>query len=860
MPVAKHPAKARTRATKGEAPPVFQGTSCFDAEPAWKVVTMSFARLLLLPAALLALSLVPPSEGAAPPASRKRVPTDYSGDPLPPSAIARIGTLRFRHGGQATCVTFTRDGKAVVSGGEDNILRLWEADTGEELRRFVGHEREAVQGVEALAISPDGKTLASGGKDGTVRLWGLACGRQLCVLKCGGGMVHAITFSPDGKVLASAGNSVRLWKVDSGKQLRLLSENQKFELASISLTFARDGKVLVAGGRDGVIRFWDVESGRETFQTQGHADNVCALAFSPDGKKLASGGEDGVLRLWDAKGKTARALVMGGSGTCSRVAFSPDSRTLVWRGGGEPLRLFAVATGRQVRSFEAWESVDVRDVAFSPDGKRLATAGGQDGVVRIWHVASGRELSPRRLPEGSVSVLAVSPNGGMLATAGWGPNTLLWDLAALEKPRRLKGRSGDRLAFAFDGQVLTSLARAEISLWQVASGRRRRHFEQEGTRQPLALSAESLVAAFTDEKGGVFLMDVRNGKQVSSFGKGIKRGAFSLDGKALATGGEGALVGLWDVKSGTLRRRLRWPTESVRCFQFSPDGTLLAGGCAVERAVHVLDVRTGEARFAFKGGEDGNRSVAFSPDGRVLAAGGHDGIVRVWEIATGKPRMTLEGHRGPVEALAYSADGRRLASGSADSTALVWDLTGEVRRGGPLQPLTAKALVGLWADLMAVDAARAYRAIQDLAEAPGIAVPYLGARLQPAAPTDPKTVARLLQDLDSKDRAVQEKAWIELEKLRNAAAPALREALKNPPSEELARQLKRMLKALEVQNKTPSGERLRELRVLEALERAGGPAATQVLQRLAKGAPEAQLTQEARRALERLKKRAPAPK
>jgi hypothetical protein len=131
----------------------------------------------------------------------------------------------------------------------------------------------------------------------------------------------------------------------------------------------------------------------------------------------------------------------------------------------------------------------------------------------------------------------------------------------------------------------------------------------------------------------------------------------------------------------------------------------------------------------------------------------------------------------------------------------VWDLTGELRRGGPPPTLTAKALAGLWADLAGEDAAKAYHAIQDLAAAPKAAVPYLAARLRPAAAADPKR-----------------------------------------------------------EKEVPSGERLRLLRALEVLERAGDAAAREVLARLAKGAAEARLTQEARQSLERLKKRAPAPK
>jgi hypothetical protein len=202
------------------------------------------------------------------------------------------------------------------------------------------------------------------------------------------------------------------------------------------------------------------------------------------------------------------------------------------------------------------------------------------------------------------------------------------------------------------------------------------------------------------------------------------------------------------------------------------------------------------------------------------------------------------GHPGGVRALAFTLDGRRLVSSSDDTTALVWDLTG----GAKEETLTRPQLEALWADLASEDAARAYRAVWSLAAAPRQSVPFLELRLRPVPRLDPSKVTRLLADLDSDRFAVRQQAAAELERLEAAAEPALRRALEGRPSLETRRRLERLLARLE----TWSPERLRTLRAVEALERAGTPEARRLLNALAEGAAGAWLTREAAAARDRL--------
>jgi hypothetical protein len=243
-------------------------------------------------------------------------------------------------------------------------------------------------------------------------------------------------------------------------------------------------------------------------------------------------------------------------------------------------------------------------------------------------------------------------------------------------------------------------------------------------------------------------------------------------------------------------------------------------------------------------------ALGFSPDGRMLASGGKLNTIQLWETATGTEIRRCEGHHSGIACFCFSPDSRRLISGSGDSTALVWDLTGRIKEGrlqGRL--LSPKEVQARWAELANPNASRGHQALWDLVAAPGQSIPFLKQKLRPARAVDPKRVARLIADLDSKRYSVRQKATIELEKLGDLAEPALRARLTGNLPLESQQRLDRLLQKLE----GLSTERLRTLRALAVLEQVGRAPAREVLEALAKGPAEARLTRDAKAVLKRFR-------
>ncbi len=197
------------------------------------------------------------------PTTEKTERTDLYGDPLPPRALVRIGTVRFR---AANC-------------------------------------------IGQIAYSPDGKTLAARDVNGKIFLFDTATGRKLRRLDTSTNPFFALAFAPDGKILAAAGSqAIQLWDLAAGKELRRFPINVQqaahdFSLRRIApLVFSHNGNELAWAAPDRSIRVWEVKTGKELVKLSGHREPIRCLAFSADDKNLVSmSGEiasAGSVRVW----------------------------------------------------------------------------------------------------------------------------------------------------------------------------------------------------------------------------------------------------------------------------------------------------------------------------------------------------------------------------------------------------------------------------------------------------------------------------------------------------------------------------------------------------------------------------------
>jgi RNA polymerase sigma factor (sigma-70 family) len=802
----------------------------------------------------------PPASKAneVPAKAKPKVRTDCFGDALPDGALVRMGTVRFRAGFLIYSLAVSPDGKRLVTGAAGRTACLWDLETG-KLIRELGRKTH----IMGVAYSPDGKKVAVA--TNPVRLYEAASGQEIAQLEGHQNGVLCVAFSPNGKMLASSSHdqTIRLWDLAMAKELRRCEGHQS---AVYSVAFSRDGKTLASGSLDKTVRLWDPDTGKERRQLLGHTDGVNSVALSADGKWLASGSADKTVRLWDvAAGKQVHRLKGHDQGV-RVVAFSPNSQLLA-SGGPDPiLRLWQVPAGKEVHRIDLGGTWGCWALAFSSDGKTLLSGGIWDSAVHFWDVSTGKERRRSEAPSSLLDSLAFSPDGKTVITATRNKPIYRWD-AATGKERgqfSAKQHGFDAVAFSPDAKTLAvgGYLDATVRLWDLATGKKQRtlgkHAERVGA---VAFSPDGKLLASGGKDNTVLLWKVADGKEIRRFTKlgfGVTMLAFTPDGTKLVVGGDttpGRFLGgntfrLLEVANGKVLRKVDSP-QAIYGVAFTPDGKLLASA-GDDNVIRLFDVAAAKEVQRMQVEHRMNYGPAFSPDGRLLATGGEEGIIHLWETATGSEIRRFLGHSTAVMALSFSTDGRTLASGSADSTALIWDVTSHLQDGQLRgRPLSAKELDQRWADLASGDAAQGYPALWDLAAAPGQSIPLLREKLRPPAQPDPKRLAKIIADLDSKRYVVRQKATIELEKLGDLAEHALRTRLTKELPLESRQRLDRLLQKLE----GLTTERLRTVRALTVLEQVGTSEARALLATLAKGPAEARLTREAKAVLKRLERR-----
>jgi len=293
-------------------------------------------------------------------------------------------------------VTFTSDGRYLVSAGNDKVVRVWDLKTGKTVRTLRGQIGAGPEGkIFAMALSPDQRWLAVGGwmLNDEIRLYNFPTGELVTLLKGHNDVVNGLAFSPDSRYLVSgsADNNAIIWDINQQQRLHTLTGHTNDIYA---VAFTPDSKRVVTGSYDHSLRLWRVASGELIAKLQGHSDKVYSVAISPIDGTIASGSKDHTIRLWDGvTGQFIKTLANQGTQVGS-LSFSPDGGYLVSGvGQGEVCHLWSYPSGKEIVTYKQHDNI-VLATAISPDGRWVATGGGNDQEIHIWNRRDGT-LKPK---------------------------------------------------------------------------------------------------------------------------------------------------------------------------------------------------------------------------------------------------------------------------------------------------------------------------------------------------------------------------------------------------------------------------------------------------------------------------------
>ncbi|HEV2837052.1 MAG TPA: caspase family protein, partial [Pyrinomonadaceae bacterium] len=565
-----------------------------------------------------------------------------------------------------------------------------------------------IYGATRMVFSPDGRLLATGTfRSNTINLWETATSRKLRDLSSGGqttlSLAPFIAFSRDSRLVAAstANNSVKIWDVNSGREVHTLVGPQAAATAAFGvyfIGFASDNRIVTVSD---AARVWDVNTGRElrtleasSIETSGYNGTDGGFAISTDGTQLVSllNDTEAHVRVIDlASGREVRRVKISND-RVDTISFSigPDGHVLAAGIVEQRLKLWDVDAKKEQNLGPT--AKEFSQVKFSRDGRLLALS--ENYLVKIWDVASGRELTQLKVPNIGAfaqvdAFIVFTEDGKRIATGGFGTDTTIWEAETGKKVSSLNGRTNMayNVAFSADGTQLSSGGRTR---WDLRTGR--------GLRvTPLSSSTYKtygvpspdgrVVALMTPGNNVVSLLESPSGKQLYQLAPAGETGPvdkmrFSLDGTMLAlvygavdlhgqapvsptSYARGSQIKIWDVKSGRELRSLA-TNEIPSDATFSADGRVIATMGAMGQ-VSLWDVQSGSKL------RDLTSSPMSSITAPVIRPGQMPQMPNMADLAammTNTIGGLAAGTMGKtVTSFAFSPDGRTIVTGGVESKA-----------------------------------------------------------------------------------------------------------------------------------------------------------------------------------------------
>ncbi|MEE9910520.1 MAG: caspase family protein [Deltaproteobacteria bacterium] len=620
-----------------------------------------------------------------------------------PETFVQIG-----HTSSINSIDLSPDGKWLLSGSDDDSIKLWEAESGRLIRTFKDNEN-----VEFAAFLPGGRSFFSLNWKGNVSVWdirtgekirefalsemsatissrsasydghvlraivglrlynadmsrgvvasvverprsgaiaghlGFAFGSRNALSLDGRLMLSSVRESASESIMQSKDKTLMLWEIATGRILATLSgHTDRIDVVTLSA----GNRYALSGSRDKTVMLWDLKRGRAAAVFAGHQKAIEALAFSPDQKYILSGSRDNTMKLWSVDDeKEIRSFAHDGEVTF--VRFSPDGRFALSGDDNGAIRYWDIQSGLEVKALKS-HAADANAFAYSPDGKYLLT-GSSQGQLRLWDAASGKMLRKIDAHRETITAVQFTPDGKYLLSASYDKTMKLWDRNDGQLKNTFQGHAGQvyKAVISPDGRYILSAAQGnDIRLWNLAGGAEMTALNLSGVYLwSIGFSADSrqlLIAHDQKKSGHTVRVLALDGREVNRY-VDVAFGGYSGDGKYF-------LSREYRQQSGQ-EQKLFAPDADAK-----PEKKIRHRDQSNEN--ELVDISTGKVlgRFGQKGAIV-SVSVSAEPN-VVLTRNRYDRDIRLWDVTSGK-----EIRRYPVHFGLLTYDGKKVIAPSSQT-------------------------------------------------------------------------------------------------------------------------------------------------------------------------------------------------
>lgn len=606
------------------------------------------------------------------------------------------------HSESAKAVAISHNGELLATASRDKTVKLWNVNSGHEIRTFRGHEHTA----NSLSFSSNGEFLASGSADNTAVVWDVKSGDLLWRSPKTSRYTTSVAFHPTKNWLVVAGHDspLKVWDWKKNEVVAELKCNPDIGSGyGINASFSSDGRWLAIGEDNRTARVIEVATWEEkySFKPEEGWCGGCGtqVAFSPNNKFLARASDRGDFNIYDLQTGKVTYVLMQLDDDATALQFSNDGSQLMMT-SEDSVFVFDAHSGKQLIAFKPGLK-QINHATFTLDNNLVLAD--DNGVCSNWNVQTNsliqnysgtlnerdfggldHDLSnywkrhiAKHLKYKNEQLLI---NDAYLLRGKMGQNGMLWGVKQGKPSYELVGHEKAVICFdksSDENELITGGGDGLVIRWNADNGKAIQRYE--GHRDPVfdvSFSNDGKKMASCGWGGNVIVWDVATGEKLSKIyfdQVAAYNLTFTENDEYLILGLLDKTLQLWDIDSQTKVKDFVGHTDNVTSIELLPGGQEFVSTSKDGRAIR-WHVGFGLKENKVVHPQGAIYAQAFLEEPKQLITAGEDRIIRVWSSDYQKVQRQLIGHQGEITSLSLSADQRTLYSLDLDGVTKVWNL------------------------------------------------------------------------------------------------------------------------------------------------------------------------------------------